>query len=72
MRAIDVACFVPPDVLMPVERPEPVASPGEVAVRADACDVLFVDTMIRSGRGAGYFPIRPPYVPELCDVSGLR
>jgi NADPH2:quinone reductase len=25
--------------------------------------VLFVDTMIRSGRGADYFPIRPPYVP---------
>ncbi len=30
---------------------------------ASACDVLFVDTMIRSGRGADYFPIRPPYVP---------
>ena len=27
------------------------------------CDVLFVDTMIRSGRGVDYFPIRPPYVP---------
>ena len=25
--------------------------------------MLFVDTMIRSGRGADYFPIRPPYVP---------
>jgi len=25
--------------------------------------VLFVDTMIRSGAGAGYFPVRPPYVP---------
>ena len=32
-------------------------------VAVSACDVLFVDTMIRSGRGAGYFPIRPPYVP---------
>ena len=30
---------------------------------ASACDVLFVDTMIRSGRGVDYFPIRPPYVP---------
>jgi NADPH2:quinone reductase len=28
-----------------------------------ASDVLFVDTMIRSGQGAAYFPIRPPYVP---------
>jgi NADPH2:quinone reductase len=32
-------------------------------VAASACDVLFVDIMIRSGRGADYFPIRPPYVP---------
>ena len=30
---------------------------------SSACDVLFVDTLIRSGRGAAYFPIRPPYVP---------
>jgi NADPH2:quinone reductase len=40
-----------------------VAGPGQVVVRAVAADVLFVDTLIRSGRGAGFFPIRPPYVP---------
>jgi len=32
-------------------------------VAASASDVMFVDTMIRSGRGIGFFPIRPPYVP---------
>ena len=32
-------------------------------VATSASDVLFVDTMIRSGRGVSYFPIRPPYVP---------
>ena len=32
-------------------------------VAASASDVMFVDTMIRSGRGVGFFPIRPPYVP---------
>ena len=32
-------------------------------VSASACDVLFVDTLIRSGRGTAYFAIRPPYVP---------
>jgi NADPH2:quinone reductase len=32
-------------------------------VTTSASDVLFVDTMIRSGRGLDYFPIRPPYVP---------
>ena len=36
---------------------------GAVLVAASACDVLFVDTMIRSGHGADYFPFRPPYVP---------
>jgi NADPH2:quinone reductase len=34
-----------------------------VLVAAEACDVLFVDTMIRSGRGLGRFPVEPPYVP---------
>jgi NADPH2:quinone reductase len=34
-----------------------------VLVAAAACDVLFVDTLIRSGAAAGYFPVRPPYVP---------
>ena len=32
-------------------------------VAASASDVMFVDTVIRSGRGVGFFPIRPPYVP---------
>jgi NADPH2:quinone reductase len=43
--------------------PEPVPGPGQALVAASVYDVLFVDTMIRSGRGADYFPIRPPYVP---------
>ena len=63
MRAIEVARFGGPDVLEVRDLPEPVPGPGQVLVRASACDVLFVDTMIRSGRGADYFPIRPPYVP---------
>ena len=32
-------------------------------VRVSAADVLFLDALIRSGRGVNYFPIRPPYVP---------
>ena len=63
MRAIEVRGFGPPDVLQIADLPEPKPGPGPVLIAASACDVLFVDTMIRSGAGAGYFPITPPYVP---------
>jgi NADPH:quinone reductase-like Zn-dependent oxidoreductase len=63
VRAVEVAHFGGPDVLEERERPDPVPGPGQVVVKSSACDVLFVDTLIRSGRGADYFPIRPPYVP---------
>jgi NADPH:quinone reductase len=63
MRAIQVTRFGPPDVLQLPERPDPTPGPEQVIVAAEACDVLFVDTMIRSGGAAAYFPIKPPYVP---------
>jgi NADPH2:quinone reductase len=63
MRAIEVRRFGTPDVLVPRELPDPVPGPGQIIVATAASDVLFVDTMIRSGRGADYFPIRPPYIP---------
>src|ERR1700689_621172 len=63
MRAIEGDRFGGPDVLELCDLPDPTPGPGQVVVAASACDVLFVDTMIRSGRGADYFPIRPPYVP---------
>ncbi|HEY6625290.1 MAG TPA: zinc-binding dehydrogenase [Acidimicrobiales bacterium] len=63
MRAVEVARFGGPEVLELRDLPDPAPGPGQVVVATSACDVLFVDTMIRSGRGAGYFPIRPPYVP---------
>lgn len=63
MRAIQVERFGPPGVLRPADLPAPAPGPGQLLIAAAACDVLFVDTMIRSGAGAGYFPVRPPYVP---------
>ena len=63
MRAIEVARFGGPDVLELHDLPDPIPGPGQVLVAASASDVLFVDTMIRSGRGTDYFRIRPPYVP---------
>jgi NADPH:quinone reductase len=63
VRAVEVSRFGGPEVLELRQLADPTAGPGQVAVAAAACDVLFVDTMIRSGKGADYFPIRPPYVP---------
>ena len=60
---IEVGRFGGPEVLVPASAPDPVAGPGELVIAASASDVMFVDTMIRSGRGSGFFPIRPPYVP---------
>jgi NADPH2:quinone reductase len=39
-------------------------------VRVAAADVLFVDTLIRSGLAVDFFPVRPPYVPGN-GVAGL-
>jgi NADPH2:quinone reductase len=63
VRAIEVSRFGGPEVLTLNELPDPVPEPGQVLVASSASDVLFVDTMIRSGRGVDYFPIRPPYLP---------
>ncbi|MEV6786785.1 zinc-binding dehydrogenase [Streptomyces sp. NPDC051098] len=62
MRAIRVDGYGGPEVLVPVERPDPVAGHGEVVVRAEAIDTIFVETQIRGGWGEA-FGITPPYVP---------
>jgi NADPH2:quinone reductase len=63
MRAIEVRRFGSPDVLQIADLNDPAPGPEQVVVAAAASDVLFVDTMIRSGAGANYFPVKPPYVP---------
>jgi NADPH2:quinone reductase len=63
MLVVEVSRFGGPQALVPREVPDPVAGPGQVVVRAEAVDVLFVDTLVRSGGGVDYFPVRPPYVP---------
>jgi NADPH2:quinone reductase len=63
VRVIEVSRFGGPEVLAPVDSADPVAGPGELVVAVIASDVMFLDTMVRSGRGTDFFPIRPPYVP---------
>jgi NADPH2:quinone reductase len=63
MMAIEVRDFGGPEVLTPVSLRAPVPGPGEAVIAVSAADVLFLDTMIRSGLARGAFPQRPPYVP---------
>ena len=63
VMAIEAREFGGPEVLAPVWLPAPVPAPGEVVIAVSAADVLFVDTMIRSGLGRHVFPQRPPYIP---------
>ncbi|MEH1031440.1 zinc-binding dehydrogenase [Micromonospora profundi] len=63
MRAIQVAVFGGPEVLSPSELPDPAPGPGQVAVGMAAADVIFLDTLLRSGWGQDFFPKVLPYVP---------
>lgn len=63
MRAIQVASFGAPEVLVPVDLPDPVPGPGQVVVGMAAADVIFLDTLLRGGWGQDFFPRTLPYVP---------
>src|ERR1035438_10786661 len=63
MQVIQVAQFCGPEVLVPVEVPDPVAGRGQAVIGVTAAEVLFLDAMIRYGLATDFFPLRPPYVP---------
>ncbi|WP_217166838.1 zinc-binding dehydrogenase [Streptomyces sp. AC512_CC834] len=63
MHAIQVASFGTPEVLTPVDLPDPVPGPGQVVVGMVAADVIFLDTLLRGGWGQDIFPRTLPYVP---------
>ena len=64
MRAVEISQPGPPDVLKPVERPDPVPAAGEVLIRVAAAGVNRPDILQR--RGA--YP--PP--PGASDLPGLE
>ncbi|MFC7263527.1 zinc-binding dehydrogenase [Streptomyces lutosisoli] len=70
MRAVQVKAFGGPEVLVPVEVPDPVPAPGEVLIDVAYADTIFVETQVRSGWGRDFFPVTPPYVPG-GGVSGV-
>ena len=70
MLVIEVGEFGGPEVLVPRQAPDPAPGSGQAVVRVAAADVLFVDTLIRSGLAVDFFPVRPPYIPGN-GVAGL-
>ncbi|QVQ53211.1 zinc-binding dehydrogenase [Spiractinospora alimapuensis] len=63
MRAVQAIRFGGPEVLVATELPEPDPGPGEVVVAVEAANVIYLDTLIRSGSAQDFFPVEPPYVP---------
>ena len=63
MRVVQAAVFGGPDVLVATEAPDLAPAANEVVIDVAAADVLFLDTIIRSGRGRDFFDVAPPYVP---------
>lgn len=63
MDVVTVERFGGPEVLRPASVADTPPGPDEAVVEVTASDVMFLDTLLRSGWGEGYFPVRPPYVP---------
>ncbi|GAA4884660.1 zinc-binding dehydrogenase [Actinomycetospora straminea] len=63
MDVVQVERFGGPEVLRPATVADPSPGPGEAVIDVTAADVMFLDTLLRSGWGEDFFPVRPPYVP---------
>lgn len=59
MRAIQVAQFGGPEVLIPVRVTDPQPGPGRLLVRTEAIGINFIDTYFRRGT----YPRPLPYIP---------
>lgn len=68
MRAVRIDEFGGPEVLVPVEVPDPVAGPGQVLVKVAAAGVNRADALVRAGlyHRAG----RPPLIPGV-EAAGI-
>jgi NADPH2:quinone reductase len=70
MRVIEVTAFGGPEALRVVERPDPVAAPGQVLVRVRAANVNPTDLSVRDGSVVQRAPsVTPPVVPGW-DLAG--
>jgi NADPH2:quinone reductase len=69
MRAIEVARFGGPEVLVLVDAADPMPGPGQVVVDVAVADTLWLETAVRAGRGGPVFPVDPPYRPGVGVVG---
>jgi NADPH:quinone reductase-like Zn-dependent oxidoreductase len=68
MRAVVISKHGPPEVLLLVDRPDPIPAEGQVLVEVRAAGVNFADLMMRTGLYPG--APRPPFVPGY-EVAGI-
>jgi NADPH2:quinone reductase len=68
VRAIQISSAGGPDVLTPVELPDPQAGPGTLLVEVAAAGVNYIDTYQR----AGIYAMTLPYVPGLEAAGRVR
>jgi NADPH2:quinone reductase len=68
VRAIQISSAGGPDVLTPVELPDPQVGPGTLLVEVAAAGVNYIDTYQR----AGIYPMTLPYVPGLEGAGRVR
>jgi NADPH2:quinone reductase len=68
VRAIQISSAGGPDVLTPVELPDPQAGPGTLLVEVAAVGVNYIDTYQREG----IYPMSLPYVPGLEGAGRVR
>jgi NADPH2:quinone reductase len=68
VRAIQISSAGGPDVLTPVELPDPQAGPGTLLVEVAAAGVNYIDTYQREG----IYPMALPYVPGLEGAGRVR
>ena len=64
MNAIEISSYGAPEVLRPVQRPDPVAGAGEVLIRVAASGVNRPDVLQRKG----HYPVPP----GASDLPGLE
>jgi NADPH:quinone reductase len=68
VRAIQISSAGGPDVLTPVELPDPQAGPGTLLVEVAAAGINYIDTYQREG----IYPMPLPYLPGLEGAGRVR
>ncbi len=69
MLVVEAETYGGPEVLTTREVPDLIPEPGQVVITVSVVPVLYLDTQIRSGHAAAWFPMKTPYIPGV-GVAG--